>query len=735
MDKPSAIRPKLKHSSVFLRTEEGVFFQSDQTAFRMKGKSIGRWLSALGPHMDGEHTLDDLSKGLEPAQREMLAHLVETLLARGVLKNAIPEDPETLPAAVRRQFATQIAYIDHFVDQPQKRFKTFRESHILLIGAGESVTALALSLLRNGLENIFLVPLDKSDRYKHSLASEADRIRQGGSDVHLFIRDTSAQYDVEQLKDYDVIVYCSDNSSLKEIANLNERCVRAGRPFLSTTIFAGQALLGPLTGSQGAPCWLCAQLRLSPHRDAETNAAFWKELTLGNDLSSRNEGLFNPMARRIGHGLGFELFKFLSGALSSEMERGVIVQDLQNLEAVSSKLTQHPLCPVCTHNAPESTLQRLLEVVHGDHDHELTHDEIRTKHTSLFDPRTGAFHEFVDEQFQQIPLKGTRITIEEPGVPLSSKTDVTSYSIDDVKSAYLTAYAEAIKKYTRSLVDLRGMHFASSQEMAARGHTVILPQQLALWSGGIALKPDTPVEWLPAFSLTRQSVAFIPAAAVYPHTSLNRLGIFARTSAGSAIATTFRATLTAGLLSALGYLHLQELIRGRAAIAQLDLEMLSSVETDLAYLVKSAQRFERHFTCLEVIHTSPLSVVIARTTDTSGESLTTCGIALSGPEAARMALLEFVGGLQTLQTEGSLPVAIDRLDPSFLHDSDLAYVSPGESRFTSPAADIKQVEDYLQDAGRDILFVHTTSSDIWNAEALISGTVLLTLPESRQEAH
>ena len=731
MDKPSAIRPKLKHSSVFLRTEDGVFFQSDQTAFRVKGKAIGKWISTLGPHMDGEHTLDELSKGLEPAQREMLTHLVETLLERGVLKNAVPEASDTLPESIRHQFTTQIAYIDHFVDQPQEKFKKFRESRILLTGSGESLIALALSLIRNGLQEIFLAPGDKSDRYEQCLEAEAARIRQGGSSVHLSIGEMDAQREAERLKEYDAIVYCSDISSLKEIASLNEQCIRAGRPFLSATIFAGQAMLGPLTRSQGDACWLCAQMRLSPHREAETSAAFWKELALGGDLSSKNEGLFNPMARRIGHGLGFELFKFLTGALPSETENGVVLQDLQNLEAVSSKIAQHPLCPVCTHNDPESVLQRLAETVHGNHDHELAFDEIRAKHTYLFDPRVGAFHEFADEEFQQIPLKGTRIIIEQPGSPLFKEMDITAYSIDDVKSAYVVAYAEAIRNYTRALPDLRGTLFASSQEMAERGHAMVQPQQLALWSGGLSLKPETPIEWLPAFSPLKQSFIYIPAAAAYPHTPLNRLGIFARTAAGSAIATTFRATLTAGLLSALGYLHLQELIRGRAAVAQLDLETLSSVETDLAYLVKSAQRFERQFACLEVIHSSPLSVVIVRTTDTSGESLTTCGIALSGREAAKQALLDFVGGLQTLQTAGSLPVTIDRLDSRFLHDSDLAYVSPEESRFTSPAADIKQVEDYLQSAGRDILFVNTTSSDIWNAEALMSGTVLLTSPESR----
>ncbi len=737
MDTSTVIRPKLKHSSVFLRTEDGVFLQSDKVAFRIKGNSIARWISALGPYMNGKHTLDELCKGFEPAQREMLIHLVETLLQRGVLKDEFPESPETLPTSVRCQFAEQIAYIDHFVDQPEKRFKAFRESRILLVGSGESLIALALSLMRNGLRELFLATADGSDRYNQALEAEVASVRQGGSDVRLSSGDVHSQNGFERLEDYDIIVYCSDNSSLQEIARLNQRCVRAGRPFLSATIFAGQAMLGPFTRGGDDPCWLCAQLRLSAQRESDTSAAFWKELALGNDLSSGNGGLFNPIARRIGHGLGFELFKILSGALPSETENGVVLQDLENLGTSSNRLTQHPLCPVCTHNDPDLTTQQLLEIVHEKHDHELTQQEIRTKHDGLFNPSMGVFREFVDEYMQQIPLKGTRITMKPPMPSLCKNLSMTSYAIADVRSAYIPAFTEAIRNYTRVLPDLRSMLSASSQEMIERGHIVVQPQQLTTWSGGLSLNASTPIEWLPAFSWLKQSLVFVPAAAVYPHTPLNRLGMFARTSAGSAVATTFRATLTAGLLSALGYIHLQELIRGHATVAQLDLDVLSSAGTDLAYLVKSAQRFERSFTCSEVIHTSPLSVVIVRTTDASGEHLTTFGIGLSGLEAATMALLDFVGGLQAfqeLQSEGTPPATIDKLCPGFSQDSDLAYAPPDASRFTSSAIPIKYIEDYLQGMGKDMLFVNITPSDIWNAKALISGTVLLTLTQSEQES-
>lgn len=724
MDKPAMIRPKLRHNSVFLRTEDGVFFQSDKALFRLKGKSIARWISTLSPYMNGEHTLEELCHGFEPAQREMLIRLVETLLQRGVLKDAVLEEPGILPDTVRRQFAVQLAYIDHFTEEPQKRFKAFRESRLLLAGSGEALLALALSLLRNGLQELSLAPADGRERYIGVLEPEAARIREGGSEVQLSINEASLSNALERLEDYDMVVYGSDSSSLKEIAALNECCVRAGRPFLSTTVFAGQAMLGPYTGSPTDPCWLCAQLRLSAWRDAEKGAAFWKEVALGDDLTRESDGVFTSIAWRIGHGLGFELFKILSGALPSETQHGVILQDLEILHATSSTLTQHPLCPVCAHNDPVQAQQRLLEIVHGKRDNELLQDEVYKKYTAMFDPQMGAFRKESDPDLQQLPLKVARINMAQTEASSVKHASVTAYAIDNVSSASYAALMQAIKHYATP--DRRAMHFASPDEMVAEGHRVLLPQRLATWTGAHSLKANTRVAWLPAFSAQQHALVYVPAAVVYPQSVLNQRGMFEKTAAGLAVAKRFRTVFEEGLFSALGYTHFQEFSRGDAAFARLDPQIISSVDADLAYLVRSAQRFERPFICLEMVHQSPLSVCLVRTTDTSGEHLTTCGVGLSGSEAASMALLNFVGGLQMLQTEGRLPPASDACSSGFSHYRGDLLPTSATSRFLAPAATIGQVEEYLQETGRDALFVDVTPSDIWNKEALISGLVVLT---------
>src|SRR5689334_21218390 len=128
MHNPGEIRPQLAHDAVILPPGQGVLCKRDNAVFRLTGKSIARWLSALGPYMTGEYTLEKLCDGLEPAQRETVTRLVETLLQRGILTSPQPEAPDLLPEEVRATFRAQIEFINHFTDRPQELFRAFRES-------------------------------------------------------------------------------------------------------------------------------------------------------------------------------------------------------------------------------------------------------------------------------------------------------------------------------------------------------------------------------------------------------------------------------------------------------------------------------------------------------------------------------------------------------------------------------------------------------------------------------
>lgn len=749
MDSLTGIRPKLKQDTVFLQTDELVFFQTEKEAFRLKGKSIAGWLSALAPRMTGEYTLEQLCQDLDPARRDMVVRLVNTLLQRGVLKNVQPESPALLPEAVGRQFRSQLEFIDHFVDRPQERFKRFRESRILLVGSGESYTSLAICLIRNGLRELLLAPTDGADEYLEKIEPEADLLRQNGCEVLVSPVDFTPQLTSGNLQanNYDIIVYCADNQSLKDIFTLNQLCIKEGHPFLPAFVFAGQAMLGPYFKPPQGPCWLCLLMRLSASMDAEDRSALWSELVFGNNLPSNQFPVFTPVARRIGNGLGFELFKLFSGILPTETEGGVIFQDLKTLESFHGKLVAHPLCSCRSQQSLDECLQQLQDVVAGKREHASTQEEVFQQLFQLIDPRLGPFHKFADDDIIQLPLKVTRLVVgssllsnrltRSVEVPSSIDTSVSSipaslavvaYDLENVVNARQTAFLHAVRDYSQAIPDRGRMLSASLRELQVGGKAVFPAQKLTTWSGIASLKPETRTEWLPAWSLSTQRVCYVPAAAVYPNSPLNRSGIFERTLAGACVGSKFTEALNVGMTEALGYEQVRDLIGGSCSSVELDIDELKSLDADLAFLVKSAQRFDRSFTILAVLSESPLAVMIVYTSDahTGAEQFFAVGCSLSGPDAAKKALLQFVGDLQFLEAEGKRPAAVDALFPEFSPRTPFARRDAIASSFRKPGATIKQLEEYLYESRRDALFVNTTPRDIWEMVPLISGTVLLT---------
>jgi bacteriocin biosynthesis cyclodehydratase domain-containing protein len=726
MDTLTEIRPQLKLNTVFLQTKEGLLAQNEGNKFLLKGKAIARWISILSPYLTGEYTVDQLCHNLGADQCNQILRIIDMLLQKGLVKNVLPETADILSAAVSQQFRAQIAYINHFVDQPRQKFKVFRESSILITGSGESFLSLAQCLLRNGLEKLALAPTDGEERYVVPLTDETTLLSTGGSSVCVSFLNTVSPTAIENLDSYDVVVYCADHGSLQDIAVLNECCVREGRAFLAATILGEHAMLGPFVQPHTGPCWLCAQMRLSSNSDEKTRALLWSRIVLGNATDVPQTIQFSPLMRRMGHGLGFELFKILTGALPSETEQGVIFQHQDTLEAFHCKLTQHPLCPVCSHANHETSLQQLHEIILGERDRHLTHTEVYQKCSMLIDEHLGAFHSFADEAREQIPLKQTRILIGSPEPLVAKSFEATCFSTQSIHDARIATFIRAVELYTKALPDRRTMLMATPQAMSTEGKRALSPQAFFHWSGALSFKPDQHLAWVPAYSLFRQADVYVPAAAVYPASPLNAHALFECTTAGCAVDTTYCQTLTKGLLSALAYDQLRAFLQGLGVLRFLDVNLLPSSDSDLNFLLKSAKRLTSSFTVFVLQGDAPLPIVIVRTTETSEHPWTTFGFGLSLFDALKLALLNFVGGLQVLQSEETLPASLSTFFPEALPLNDLMSTIEQYHTFGQVETTIEAIEIYLQKTERDVLFVDTTTADIRAMDTLISGTVLLT---------
>jgi putative thiazole-containing bacteriocin maturation protein len=729
MESTTSLRPKLKQDSIFLPNNDGVLFRNGNNVFFLKGASVYQWVSSLAPHLTGEHTLEELCQPLDPGRREMVVRLVRTLVDKGMVKDHVLEDPATLPEDVRARFAPQIELIDHYTDNPVRRFKAFRQSRLLLVGSGAPLRALVGGLARNGLETLSLAPRDESGAGWRELEDEVAGLRRDGLDTPLSVERVEAARLSGELARFEAVAYCSDGASLREAFLLNEQCYKAGVKFLPGVIFNGLSLIGPFVRPGVAGCWQCALLRLSANLGGREAASLWKRVALGGDFTQEPLAAFGTTARMLGNSLAFELFKAQAGHQSPECEDGLLTQNLETLESSRGVLLAHPLCGVCGGGDADSERAALGAVAAGESDRALTAEDQLQAWYRFLHPRAGLFGSFSDEDAEQVPLRTTLLVVGHPAEPAAEPARVCAHSVESTAFARHRALLEAVKRYAHAAPDARRMVSSSYAELLDGGGEPVAHDALSVWSGLRTFDRGRTCEWLPAYSSSREDFRYVPAAAVYPDSPLNRDAAFESAAAGQAVGVTYAETLEAGLISALSFERLRDVLRGSARVASLDPALLGD-DTDLGYLLKTLERFDSPVQLLELVGDIPVCVVLARSGATPAGEIVSVGSGFSRVEAARQALVGVVGTLQQHSADAAGQAAV--LYPSeitfrrFSLPADVEVAPLERERYAGAGAGLEEVKRLLRGGGRDVLFVNTTPADIRSTETFITGTVLLT---------
>jgi hypothetical protein len=261
------------------------------------------------------------------------------------------------------------------------------------------------------------------------------------------------------------------------------------------------------------------------------------------------------------------------------------------------------------------------------------------------------------------------------------------------------------------------------RELRAAGQRVIAPAALTTCTALHQLAPETRLPWYPVYSLSRQQVCYVPAAAIFPTSSLNAGHMFERVQAGASAGTTFQELFQAGLRSALIYEHVRRLMRGEEKLIRLNPAEPGEQDRDLAFLLRGARHSGHTISLFEIAHEAPLHVVLACTETAAGE-LTAIGAGFSGPAALSDALRLLLGDLQVVLATGELPVSRDArtlVSPR----AEFLFADPAVSRFAAPACTFEDLEAYTRANGWEILCANTTPSDLWMTRTWMSGTLLL----------
>ncbi|WP_046775766.1 TOMM precursor leader peptide-binding protein [Streptomyces yangpuensis] len=773
----AATRPRIRRDVLFTETPDGVLFHNADGGFRLTAKSAYRFATLIVPHLTGEHSVDDLCRGLGEAQRAMVGELVRTLydrdFARPVTTPAGPADAQAAAAPdVARRYAPQIAYADHYADDAEARFLRFRETRVAVLGDDDVARWCASSLIRNGCAVVGVTPAlaapapvtPESGRAAPgmpapgtpALDAEVAEAVADGCPAELRTLPVAAGREPAwmDLSDYDLVVVTGGRTAPARLLPLLRAGVPAGRTLLPAWSYGSDAVIGPLMTANTPGCWACAALRLgaAPGRDGAAAAELWSTLALPGGPAAAGPEPGGPLAAMIGNLLGYEVFRTTSGALPAETAGQVVVQDMASLDVTAEPLLAHPRCPFCAPDtgtasrpvAPvdlteaATTAAPALPTLETAREADALVEELNRRSEALVRPYTGVFTRYADEPLTQIPLK---LSVVDLGTGHARSRSVAAFDVHHVAGARMRALDAAALVYAEHVVPAYGV--TTRDEGADGGGPAVAEGSLTVASG----LPGTAAAWQRAVSLVTKEPARVPAGAVRPFGPHNPDRLFERTRAGAGAGPSPADAAAAGLLSALAHDALLRAVRGAAATpvplthavdgtadAAETADAAGTADAELVFLVRSAQRLVPDVELLDLGEAarSGVPVLLAR----AGERWAV-GAGLDRRTATVTALRDLLGAVQYEQDEAAPGGPADTGDP-LLADLDARTLTTSpDGASTGPgqdAADWPQVLDRLRAAGRDAYLVPTGTPDLASA-GLHTARVLLTTAQEPGDDH
>ncbi len=654
-DAVDTAHPKLLLDSIFLPTESGVYFRSRQGHFTLDGKQNYEIMSEMVPHFLGKQTTSELCAGLAHEKQEPARKLIATLLEKRILIDHV-EGITDLSHSVLERFAPQIEFIEHFADSPVQRFAKFRHSRILLMGSGEPLRMLALSLARNGLENILLdtdaPPVEQDNDFTALMEDYA------ATGIALKVERTNlANESAKTSTALNAICYASDSADLRKMSSLNERACSNQAYFLPGYLLGGKSFVGPLVRSGGPSCWMCGLLRHSANIKPELEAFVWKHYALGLPWDNDGQPMSAPLLRILGNLMGFEMFRLFVGHIPIETDGAVLSIDIETLETGTSRLLPHPNCPHCSKDNPEVDRVFLTNARMDTARENLDVGPKLRMMAPLVDPLFGIVRRFDDDDLEQLPLFQSAVILARS--PEGRESTIPGYSLQHNAAARLDALLSAARAYVASVPNRRRIWASTHTQLSQAGSNPLRDLALSNWLGGSPTSEASDAQWMNARSLGAGTMHVVNASAVYPLTPLNS-GYFERADAGIGVGFTFRQACGEAILSLFAHEVLKRIATHEINPFEIPPDTLPDSNVNLRYLQNCFGHLNRSFRMLAFTHEGSGSVVLAFSPDDANNpGRIAVGTAAFFQPAAVAALTDLIalatGGTPVRTAERRLP--------------------------------------------------------------------------------
>lgn len=394
-----SMRLKVKRDTFFLPDSNGgVYFRNNISSFRMEGSTIDQWVEKLIPVFNGEYTLGNLTEGLPGPYRDRVYEIAEVLYRNGFVRDISKDLPHHLEEQVLTRHASQIEFVESFVDSGAYRFQTYRQAKVLAIGSGPIFVSMVSSLIESGLPKFKLLITDEVPTNRRRLLELVSYARKTDPEVEVEevkLKENEVSVWRESVKRFDSILYVSQEGNLEELRLLHTICREEKKSFLPAICLQQVGIAGPLVRADSEACWDSAWRRLH-------QTVLFKEQQIPAYSSTAGAMLANVIV--------FELFKEITGVSEQDQKNRFFLLDLDTLEGNWHPFIPHPL--VTGRISAEWVDDFDLRLDQGLSSGEPS--ELLVYFYQLTSEVSGIFHIWEEEDLKQLPLAQCRVQAVDP---------------------------------------------------------------------------------------------------------------------------------------------------------------------------------------------------------------------------------------------------------------------------------------------------------------------------------
>lgn len=388
----SSSRLKVKRDTFFLPDPKGgVYFRNNLSSFRMEGNTIYQWIEKLLPMFNGEHTMGELTNGLSAPYRDRVFDIGETLHNNGFIRDLSKEAPHQLNPNILEKYASQIEFIENFVESGAYRFQEYRQAKVLAVGSGPFMVSLVSALIDSGLPKLNVMVTDSIPTNRQRFNELVQNARKTDSEIEIkevhFHKHAGSSFWREAIQPYDWILYISQDGNINELRELNQVCKEEKKAFMPSIYLEQVGLSGPLDHPDTDGCWESAWRRIH-------QSALKKERQPQSFSSTAGAILANVSV--------FEFFKRATGIVDSNESHQIYMLDLETLEGDWLHFIPHPL------NTPKVNTLRLVEdfdlLIKQENDRNESSSNLLEYFSRLTSEEIGIFHTWEERNLPQLPL-------------------------------------------------------------------------------------------------------------------------------------------------------------------------------------------------------------------------------------------------------------------------------------------------------------------------------------------